>query len=45
MPVFHVAYVARATTTGTYVLPAGVVEDMYSPSVHARTQLGSVTVK
>jgi uncharacterized protein YfaS (alpha-2-macroglobulin family) len=45
MPVFHVAYIARATTTGTYVLPAGVVEDMYAPSVHARTQLGSITVK
>jgi uncharacterized protein YfaS (alpha-2-macroglobulin family) len=45
LPTFHIAYIARATTTGTYVLPAGVVEDMYAPSVHARTEMGSVTVK
>lgn len=45
LPTFHVAYIARATTTGIYVLPAGVVEDMYAPSVHARTSVGSLTVK
>lgn len=45
LPTFHIAYIARATTTGTYVLPAGVVEDMYAPGVHARTEMGSVTVK
>jgi len=45
LPQFPVAYIARATTTGTYVLPAGVVEDMYAPSVHARTEMGTVTVK
>ena len=44
-PKFAVAYVARATTTGTFVLPAGVVEDMYAPGVMARTTLGSVTIK
>jgi uncharacterized protein YfaS (alpha-2-macroglobulin family) len=44
-PTFHVAYIARAVTTGTYVLPAGVVEDMYAPAIHARTAMGSVTVK
>jgi uncharacterized protein YfaS (alpha-2-macroglobulin family) len=44
-PVFRIAYIARAVTTGTYVMPAGVVEDMYAPSIHARTTLGSVTVK
>jgi uncharacterized protein YfaS (alpha-2-macroglobulin family) len=44
-PTFRVAYIARATTTGTFVMPAGVVEDMYSPGVMARTTLGSVTVK
>jgi uncharacterized protein YfaS (alpha-2-macroglobulin family) len=44
-PVFRIAYIARAVTTGTFVMPAGVVEDMYAPSVVARTSLGSVTVK
>jgi uncharacterized protein YfaS (alpha-2-macroglobulin family) len=44
-PVFRLAYIARAVTTGSYVLPAGVVEDMYAPTIHARTTLGSVTVK
>ncbi len=44
-PVFHLAYVARAVTAGTFVLPAGVVEDMYAPGIHARTDMGSVTIK
>ena len=44
-PVFRIAYIARAVTTGTFVMPAGVVEDMYTPSVSARTSIGSVTVK
>jgi uncharacterized protein YfaS (alpha-2-macroglobulin family) len=44
-PIFRIAYIARAVTTGTFVLPAGVVEDMYAPGVMARTTLGSVTVK
>jgi uncharacterized protein YfaS (alpha-2-macroglobulin family) len=43
-PVFRIAYVVRAVTTGTFVLPAGVVEDMYAPTIHARTTMGSVTV-
>ncbi len=43
-PIFRIAYVVRAVTTGTFVLPAGVVEDMYAPTVHARTAMGSVTV-
>lgn len=43
-PVFRIAYVVRAVTTGTFVLPAGVVEDMYSPTVRARTTMGSVTI-
>ena len=30
-PIFRIAYIARAVTTGTFVLPAGVVEDMYAP--------------
>ncbi|MEJ1969384.1 MAG: alpha-2-macroglobulin [Rhizomicrobium sp.] len=43
-PVFRIAYIVRAVTTGTFVLPAGVVEDMYAPSIHARTAMGTVTV-
>jgi uncharacterized protein YfaS (alpha-2-macroglobulin family) len=45
LPHFRVAYIARAVTTGTFVMPAGVVEDMYAPGVMARTSLGSVTIK
>ncbi|MGC9952974.1 MAG: alpha-2-macroglobulin [Rhizomicrobium sp.] len=44
-PSFHIAYVARAVTAGTFVMPAGVAEDMYSPGTLARTTLGSVTVR
>jgi uncharacterized protein YfaS (alpha-2-macroglobulin family) len=44
-PLYHLAYVARAVTAGTFVLPAGVVEDMYAPGVHARTEMGSVTIR
>jgi len=44
-PEFHVAYVVRAVTVGSYVMPAGVVEDMYTPGVIARTTMGHVTIK
>jgi len=44
-PAFRVAYIARAVTTGTFAMPAGVVEDMYAPGVMARTTVGSVTIK
>jgi len=44
-PAFHVAYVARAITLGTFVMPAGVAEDMYSPGTLARTTMGSATIK
>lgn len=44
-PSFRLAYIVRAVTQGTFVFPAGVVEDMYSPAVHARTTMGTVTVK
>ncbi|MBL6936936.1 MAG: alpha-2-macroglobulin family protein [Alphaproteobacteria bacterium] len=43
-PVFRIAYVVRAVTTGTFVLPAGEVEDMYSPAIKARTTMGTVTI-
>ncbi|HLJ19962.1 MAG TPA: hypothetical protein VKU84_07180, partial [Stellaceae bacterium] len=42
---FSLAYIARAITPGTYVLPAAAVEDMYRPSVHARTAMGSLAVE
>ena len=34
---FHVAYVVRVVTPGTFELPEAVVEDMYRPSFMART--------
>ncbi len=43
-PSFRLAYIARAVTAGTFVMPAGVVEDMYAPAIHARTDMGTVTV-
>ncbi|MCL2714302.1 MAG: alpha-2-macroglobulin family protein [Alphaproteobacteria bacterium] len=43
-PVFTVAYVVRAVSPGTYVLPQASVEDMYNPSRHGRTATGSVEV-
>jgi uncharacterized protein YfaS (alpha-2-macroglobulin family) len=44
-PAFHIAYVARAVTEGSFVMPAGEAVDMYAPGVLARTTLGSMTVK
>ena len=41
---FHLAYLVRAVTPGTYRLPASSVEDMYRPSLRARTAMGSVTI-
>lgn len=43
-PVFRVAYIARAVTTGTFVLPGVDVGDMYAPAIHGRTTLESVTI-
>jgi len=42
---FSLAYIVRAITPGTYVLPAAGIEDMYRPSVRARTAMGSVVVE
>jgi len=41
---FALAYVVRAITPGTYVLPPAQIEDMYRPGVIARTSGGTVTV-
>ncbi|MEI9996998.1 MAG: alpha-2-macroglobulin [Rhizomicrobium sp.] len=43
-PVFRIAYVVRAVTAGSFVMPAGVVEDMYAPTIRGRTTLGKVTI-
>jgi uncharacterized protein YfaS (alpha-2-macroglobulin family) len=43
-PGFRIAYIARAVTAGRFVLPAAVVEDMYAPAIHARTDMGTVTI-
>jgi uncharacterized protein YfaS (alpha-2-macroglobulin family) len=42
---FSLAYIARAITPGNYVLPAATVDDMYRPSVRARTAMGSVKIE
>ncbi|HMK68848.1 MAG TPA: hypothetical protein VK433_09890, partial [Stellaceae bacterium] len=42
---FEIDYVVRAITPGTFVLPAAAIEDMYRPSVRARTAMGSTTVE
>ena len=41
---FTIAYVARAVTPGSFVLPGAVIEDMYRPGVFARTGAGRVTI-
>jgi uncharacterized protein YfaS (alpha-2-macroglobulin family) len=43
-PVFTVAYVVRAVSPGTYVLPQAKVEDMYRPDRFGRTATGSVEI-
>jgi uncharacterized protein YfaS (alpha-2-macroglobulin family) len=41
---FHVAYIARAVTPGSFALPAAQVSDMYAPRFHGRTAMGRVTI-
>ena len=41
---FNLAYVVRAVTPGSFVLPAAVVEDMYRPGVMARTGEAQITI-
>ncbi len=41
---FRVAYMARAVTPGSFVLPGVFVEDMYQPELNARGGAGSVTI-
>ena len=41
---FHVAYIVRAVTPGSFALPAVHVSDMYAPRVFGRTPMGHVTI-
>ena len=43
-PVFSVAYVVRAVSPGTYVLPQAYVEDMYRPDRFGRTATGKIEI-
>jgi uncharacterized protein YfaS (alpha-2-macroglobulin family) len=43
-PPFAVAYVARAITPGTFVLPPAYVEDMYQPRVAGQTAMGTIII-
>ena len=42
--VYSVAYIVRAVTPGSYVLPQAVIEDMYRPDRFGRTDTGVVEV-
>ena len=47
-PTYHVAYVVRAVTPGSYVVPGAQVEDMYRPQMRARgsaSHLGVIAAK
>ena len=41
---YHLAYIVRAVTPGTFALPAVNVSDMYAPRAYARSAMGSLTV-
>ncbi len=41
---YQFAYIVRATSPGTFMHPAALVEDMYRPERRARTDTGSVEV-
>ena len=43
-PVFAVAYVVRAVSPGSYVLPQAYVEDMYRPDRFGRTGTGTIEI-
>lgn len=43
-PAFRVAYLVRAVTPGSFVLPGAQVEDMYAPAQFARTAPGRVVI-
>jgi uncharacterized protein YfaS (alpha-2-macroglobulin family) len=41
---FRVAYQARAVTPGDFVLPSATAENMYVPTIRARTAMGRLTI-
>lgn len=41
---FTLAYVVRAITPGSFVMPGAVIEDMYRPGVFARTPVSRVAI-
>ena len=41
---FTVAYIVRAVTPGSFVMPGAVMEDMYRPGVFARTAVARVNI-
>ena len=41
---FHVAYIVRAVTPGSFALPAVHVSDMYAPRIYARSAMGRVEI-
>jgi alpha-2-macroglobulin len=41
---FTTAYVVRAVSPGTFVLPGAAVEDMYRPQYRANTAAGQIEV-
>lgn len=41
---FHMAYLVRAVTPGTFRLPAAHIEDMYRPSIFGRDAMGYVRI-
>lgn len=41
---YHVAYIVRAVTPGTYAVPATNVSDMYAPRIYGRTAMGTLTI-
>lgn len=43
-PSFRLAYIARAVTAGTFAMPAADVSEMYAPSIHARSDMGTITI-
>ena len=44
-PSVTLAYVVRAVTPGSYLLPAATIEDMYAPQRFARTDAGKLIVE
>ena len=41
---YHVAYIVRAVTPGTFTVPATNVSDMYAPRVYGRTAMRTLTI-